>query len=171
MRIGSKFSDIDKTLLKTEILKSNKSISFVSIEKRGNRLIINTALSDKNDGVLSKNDSDIISNVKGVVESISVLRGTAIVKSGDIVNEGSLLVGAYITDKDGNTYPTYVVCRVVILEEKQKFFKSNNVDEAYIKNAIKTAEFLEDEEVVSSKGQKCDGGVMVTLKVRHVISY
>lgn len=166
----SKFSSIDFKNLEAEILKTNPLLSFVSVKKQGNRLIINSVLSDKQPSVLNENTSSLVSEHNGVIESITVLRGTALVKVGDSVSKGTELVGAYLTGKEDKLYPTYVLARITIISTEARFIPyDGEIDDNLLKSAEKVAEFESIGEVVEAKAEKCQGGIIINLKVRHTI--
>lgn len=166
----SRISNVDLKNLETEILKTNPMLSFVSVKKQGNRLVINSILSNKQPNILSENTSSLISEYNGIVESMSVLRGTALVKVGDVVEKGTELVGAYLTGKEDKTYPTYVLARITIISTESRFIPyDGEVDDAVLKSAERVAEFESVGKVISAKAEKCQGGIIINLKVRHTI--
>ncbi len=165
---GAKYSKANVDLLRLKLLSHKERLSFVSIEKRGNTVIINSMVSNTELGTLEKNVQPITCTIDGVVESAIVLSGTLLVNVGDKVKGGTVLIGAYTVGKDEVEYPTYVVGRVTVIEEKVKFFKSNKFDDDTIKNFISIAKFLQDNEVVSCTTKTDANGVYVILNVRHV---
>ncbi len=165
------FSSIDFDGLEAEILKTNPKLSFVSVKKQGNRLIVNSVLSNKNPDVLGETFGDLISGYEGVVESIKVLRGTALVSVGDLVTKDTVLVGGYLLGKDDVTYPTYVLATVTIISSESRFIKvDGEVTERLLSSAEKVAEFEADGEVISAKAEKTNGGIIINLKLRHTVS-
>ena len=167
--VYGRFSKINLSNLENEVLLSNKNLSFVSIKKQGNRLIVNSNLSSSEPIIQDKNTVGLYSNVTGVVEKINVLRGTPLVKVGDAINNGDILIGAYITDKNGEKYDTYIVGSVYVIEEKTVFIKASNVDEKALNKILKILEFNETLEVVEKSGEVVEGGVNVKMKIRHVL--
>ncbi len=164
-----RFSKVDATSLKNYLLSSNSELSFVSIEKKGNVVIINSIMQKGESEPLSKEQKDLISGVNGVVESISVLRGTSLVSVGYKVTKDTALIGAYILGRDEKIFPTYVVGRVTVLEEKVKFYKTQYIDDDTLKTVEAIARFSENDEVAFSEAVVKDGGIEVKLTVRHII--
>ncbi len=164
-----KFSKADILGLKQKLLSLNPDVSFISIEKKGNTLNINVISSSNNETVLNKNSIDLVSPVKGKIESISVLRGTALVSLGQDVLVGTPLIGAYMVGKEDKIFPTYIVGRITVLEEKVKFYKITNVEGDAIKTIEAIAKFNENDEVVSIKSNIKNDGVEIVLTIRHVI--
>lgn len=167
----TRFSDIDFDKLEAEILKTNPKLSFVAIKKQGNRLIVNSVLSDKDPDVLGENYYDLVSEYPGVVERIRVLRGTALVKAGDVIDKGTILVGAYLQGKDEKTYPTFVIATVYVISTESRFIKvDGEVTDDLLASSKKVAEFEADGEVLQAEALKTDGGIIINLKIRHTLN-
>ena len=167
----ARFNSVDFDLLESKILSSNPKLSFVSVEKQGNRLVINSVLSDKDPTVLGENSSDLISPYNGIIESLVVLRGTPLVKVGDVVSENTVIVGAYLKGKEDKTYPTYVIATATIIENKTRFIKiDGEITDSLILSAKKVAEFESDGEVIQTDAEKTLNGIIITIKIRHTIN-
>lgn len=164
---GARYKTADVYSLKLKLLSYKDRLSFATIEKRGNVVVIKTELSNTELKPLGKNVEDLTCQVDGVVESVSVLRGTALVSVGDKVLKGTPLIGAYSIGKEEKTYPTYIVGRVTVIEEKVKFFKSDKFDENTLKTFVGVAKFLETNEVITYETKTDNKGVYVILKIRH----
>lgn len=100
----TRFSSLDLRALEDQILAKSKSFSFVSCHKRGSRLIIELILSDKKDNLLTGKAEKMTAQTSGVIERIKVYRGNALVKAGDSVKKGDLLVGGYVTIKEQEVF-------------------------------------------------------------------
>ena len=166
----SLFSSVDYKALENAILVSNDSVSFVSVYKRGNFLIINAELSSSPNKPLAKYDGDLTSSVDGVVEEISVLRGTALVAVGQEVKKGDVLVGAYLTDKDGEVYESFTVARVKILETVDFEYDGTTFSDREIELCYALSSFkLNGGEVADKSHKIIDGKIVITLTVRHIL--
>ena len=117
----SRFSNIDISRLEDQILAHNPNLSFVGITKKGNVLCFDLALAENNADTLKGNVYSLKSEVSGTVEKIKVYRGTAVVKQGDYVNSGDLLVDGYMTIKD-QTVKINVIASATIIASKQFTF-------------------------------------------------
>ena len=96
----SRFSDIDLTSLSDGLLADNPRLSFVECQRSGNILVIESALSEEGGKVLSGNSERLVSDVAGTVTDIKIYRGTALVKEGDRVAAGDVLVDGTVVVKD-----------------------------------------------------------------------
>jgi sporulation protein YqfD len=117
--VYSKFSDIDLSRLEDEILANNDGLTFVSVEKKGNILSVYAILRKENVNVLKGDCARLVSTVSGVVESVKVYRGTAMVKVGDQVEKGALLVDGFVNVKEQVLTTNVIAC--VTLKTQRNF--------------------------------------------------
>ncbi len=144
----SKFSSFEIDRLEDEILSQTPNLTFVSLRKRGNTLeVYSTLKTDKIqlDALLT---DPLISKEKGVVESVKVYRGTAVVKVGDCVEVGDVLVENYVEIKERRVQ-TGALAYVTLLSEYEFNYVLNGRDSEGVALALAGEEFLE-REIVSS---------------------
>ena len=165
----SKFSKLNLKELESTILSSNSRLSFVTCKKSGNVLVIDSVLNIDEQDILQENIKDVTSTRSGIVESVEVLRGTALVEKGDTVNVGDVLIGAYMIGKNEEVYPTYVVGKVSIITQETFEYDFDSVSEELIKIAESTAKFNASGEVVSAKTEVNGNTVKVVVDVRIII--
>lgn len=148
------------------LLKSSEVFSFVSVEKRGTHVKVHLVLSPEAAGIVDTNRKELVSPVDGVVESIMVLRGTALVAAGDSVRRGDVLVGGYNEIKD-TVYETYVLGSVTLLCESEYTWLGGENDE---EKAFAFAASQAEGEIVEESIKKEPKGdrflYKVTLKYR-----
>ena len=83
-----------------EILLNNfEQMSLISVVKVGNNLIINVKEKTLNN-LINDLAGSIVANYYGQITEIEVMQGTALVKQGDIVKQGDVLVGNYYFSGD-----------------------------------------------------------------------
>ncbi|MBQ7339334.1 MAG: sporulation protein YqfD [Clostridia bacterium] len=126
----SRFSNIDVSTLADDILKDSKRFSFVTCSKQGNYLRIELILKENDTHIKDLSQKDLVCSLDGVVDKIYLYSGTALVKEGQEVKAGDLLVGGYavIKDKTVEVNPIAVVTikitkeyvYVFDIEEKEK---------------------------------------------------
>ena len=167
----SRFSKIDLPLLEDAILADNKNLSFASCKKSGNRLIIELVVADSGGQVLDGDKYQMLSTENGVVESIKVYRGTAMVKVGDTVKVGDLLVDGVATVKE-QTVKVNVLAVVSVIVEKEFTFVGDEGGQERAK--MLATERLSGEEIVDIETKTelvgNDYFYKVTVKIRRVIS-
>ncbi len=163
----SRFSSIDLSALEDDILKSNPHLSFASCVKVGNRLHIDLALSADKVGVLDSQVFALYSDVDGVVESIKIYRGTALVQVGQTVKAGDLLVDGYAIIKE-QTVKINVLATITVITEKQFEFysKEDNQEQTAL---LLAKERLGDRSIVFDKTEKfeSDGGYVYKTYIKY----
>lgn len=128
----SLFSDIDIPRLEDELLRETDAFSFISCKKNGNRLVVDATLNNQRQQIQNDNVEKIYAPFSGVVKSVIVYRGTALVSVGDRVNKGDLIVDGFMTVKE-LTSPCNVLAIITIEEEIEKvFFFDRIVDKNYV---------------------------------------
>ena len=163
----TRFSDIDLKSLGNEILADNPHLSFADCRKAGNRLEIDTALSDEPVRTLDGNVKELRTDTAGVVESIKVYRGTAAVSEGQEVNEGDLLVDGYATVKEERV-EINVIASVTLIAPFYFEYRSADPNAALIA-LMYAEEALGEKEILNSAVEKISDGGEYVFKV--VLSY
>ena len=130
VRVYTRFSDVDLKRLEDALLSSNDNLSFVSCIKKGNRLVIDSALSGKKPTRLSGKETALVSDVTGVIRSIKVYRGTAVKCVGDTVENGEIVVCGYADVKDVRVDVNVVATVTVGYSQKYEFIFSEENDGA-----------------------------------------
>ena len=127
-------------------------------------------MSKESQSALDGNVYELLSDEDGVVESVKVYRGTAVVSVGDAVKKGDLLVGGYAVIKE-QTVKVNLLATVTIIVEREFVYTSNSDGEE--ETALLFAEQQVDKEIVSGSTEKqFDGSKYVyktTLKIRRVL--
>ena len=168
----SRFSSIDLAVLEDQILSDNQNLSFVSLEKRGNVLVVNSALSNASVDKLDGKIYSLYSDVDGVIEKIKVYRGTALYKQGDLIHNGDLLVDGYMLIKE-QTIKINVIATVSIIVSEEYLY-SSDLDGQEEKAILLAQSLVYDKQIISSDITKTKEGneytYRVTTKYRQVIS-
>ncbi len=143
-----RFSNFDFEKIEDGVLADNKNLSFVSIEKHGNTLIVDSALAVDSVDRLDGNVYSLISTVNGVIEKINVYRGTALFKKGDYVKKGDLLVDGVMTVKE-QVVKINVLASLSIIAEEQ-FTHISSQDNCEEKAELLARSSLADKEIVET---------------------
>lgn len=124
--------------LKTGLLKSkvntkdiiNKirldrdDLAWIGIEINGTNALVKIVEADKKPEIIQEDDyCNIIATKPGIIVKTNAINGTALVKEGDVVKEGSLLIGGWLEGKYTGTRYVHANGEVqakVWYEEKQK---------------------------------------------------
>ncbi|MBO7149924.1 MAG: sporulation protein YqfD [Clostridia bacterium] len=166
-----RFSSFDFERIEDGVLADNSNLSFVAIEKHGNTLLVDLALATDNVDRLDGNVYSLTSAVNGTIEKINVYRGTALVKKGDYVNKGDLLVDGYMTIKE-QTVKINVLASLSIIAEEQLLYSSKKDNEQEKAELLARANFTDKEilECITIKEkQKASFIYKTMIKYRYII--
>lgn len=125
----TRFSEINLETLADGILASSPRLSFVSCTKRGNRLVVELVLSEKERGVLRGDCKELLAEEDGVVESIKVYRGTAKVKAGDSVKKGEILATGTAMVGEEETFVGLIGSATLLVEKNFTYYSENDGEE------------------------------------------
>lgn len=102
--IGKKKSSIDSKKVINSIRLKRDDISWMSLDMKGTNIIVTIVEAEKKPDIIDKNEyCNIVANEKGVITKITADTGTALVKPGDIVEKGDVLIGGYMEGKYTDT--------------------------------------------------------------------
>lgn len=129
-----RFSSFDISKVEDGILANNKNLSFVALSKQGSKLNLELVLAESRVDVLRGDVYELLSPNDAVIESIKVYRGTAVVKKGDAVKKGDLLVGGYAIIKEQTVKINLLACVTLNVSVQYEYTSNREDDEqnAYI---------------------------------------
>lgn len=143
--IGEKKSSIDVKEIINNVRLKREDISWIGIEIKGTNAIVEVVEAEEKPEVVDENDyCSIVSDKPGKILKVIANNGTAMVKPGDIVKEGSLLIAGWIEGRytgtrfvraDGkiDALVWYTETASVKLNEK-KIEKTGNTEKKYALN-------------------------------------
>ena len=143
--IGEKKSSIDVKEIINNVRLKREDISWIGIEIKGTNAIVEVVEAEEKPEVVDENDyCSIVSDKPGKILKVIANNGTAMVKPGDIVKEGSLLIAGWIEGRytgtrfvraDGkiDALVWYTETASVELNEK-KIEKTGNTEKKYALN-------------------------------------
>ena len=100
VKCGTMKYNIDKDKIKDIILDEIDTLSFVGVEVKGTRLVIEIKEQDLPPKAIDKDTPcHIIAKKKGVIVKIVAKNGKNIVKEGDVVKEGQILISGIVEDE------------------------------------------------------------------------
>lgn len=102
--IGKKKSSIDSKKVINNIRLKREDISWMAIDLKGTNVIVNLVEAEKKPDMIDKNAyCNIVADQRGMITKITADTGTALVKTGDIVEKGDILIGGYMEGKYTDT--------------------------------------------------------------------
>lgn len=98
--IGKPKKNIDTQKIINNIRLKREDIAWISIDLTGTNVIVKISESSEKPEIIDKEDyCNIVSDKEAVITKISAKTGTALVKPGDVVTKGTLLVGGWMEGK------------------------------------------------------------------------
>ena len=134
LKIGKAKSDIDTKEIINKLRLKRDDIAWVGMELKGTNMIVKLVKADAKPEIVDDAEyCNIISDKEGIITKINVQNGTANVKVGDTVKEGTILVNGWMEGK--YTGVRYVHAKAEI---EAKIWYTENITIPY--NATETIE-------------------------------
>ena len=112
IRVGKTYRKAREDVARQKLLALPR-VSFVSVQKRGLVVWVELRVSAFEQNTLK--GGDMLSAVDGTVQSLVVLRGTPLKKTGETVRAGEPIVGAFVRTDGEKTAQSVVVAKAEIL--------------------------------------------------------
>ena len=106
-------------------------VEFCTLKKTGNRLAVEIRLSPF--PTMQTDEGKMLAKHDGNVLSMTVLRGTALKKVGDVVRKGETLVEDHFTTEDGGQVRVEIIARVCIACVWEGEIEAESEEEAFAK--------------------------------------
>ena len=143
--IGENKSDIDIKEIVNNIRLARSDIAWIGIELKGTNAIVEVVEAEEKPEIIAQDEyCNIVSDKEGKIVKINANTGTAMVKPGDVVKEGTLLIGGWMEGKYTGTRfvrATGEIEAVVWYTEKEtvnfketKVEKTGNMEKKYAIN-------------------------------------
>jgi len=138
--VGAKISDIDFFELCNDYIAASEDISWISVNLRGTVASVEVREQKNITDSRDNSPSNIVAARSGQIESIGSYSGMCVVKNGDIVSEGQLLISGFDEDKNGEiklsraaghimAYTAREIKVSVPYKSEQKVYTGNTVTE------------------------------------------
>lgn len=103
---GARFSALDLSVIESQVLKKSERIAWLNINRRGNVAYVRYSAKAKTaENQTTSSYANIVADEDAMVEEITVRLGTAVVREGESVRRGDLLisgVGGGLLSADGS---------------------------------------------------------------------
>ena len=99
------FNNANCNSIERAIYEKHDNVAFVSASFKGLILYIKIVETEPIPVVIDTNVSDIVASFKGKINRLLVFQGTPLVKAGDNVEKGQVLIGGYRLKPDGTQIP------------------------------------------------------------------
>lgn len=100
LKKGARKAKIDTDKLVNEIRLKRNDISWIGIDIKGTNAIVKVVKADEKPDIIDNNDyCNIVASKSGIIDTIIAQNGTALVKPGDEVHKGDVLIAGYMEGK------------------------------------------------------------------------
>ncbi len=142
LNIGSFKNKIDTKQIISNMRLNRNDLAWIGIELKGTNAIIKVVEADKKPDIVAEDEyCNIVATKDGMIAKVNALNGTPLVKEGDIIKKGTILVGGWLEGKYTGTRYVHANGEVqakVWYEEKEKIElnqtitrKTENVETKY----------------------------------------
>ena len=160
---GVKKDEIDTDKVINELRLKRDDIAWVGIDIDGTTVKINIVKADKAPNIVNGSDyCNIVASKSGVIKKIIAQNGTAVVKEGDTVQKGDVLIAGYMEGKYTDTRYVHSMGEVYAIVSYQKSkevkFKVSDEKNYSLDEAVKVGsdEIMEEVEKSLGKEKKID---------------
>ena len=155
---------------KTELITLS-GIEYVQIQQQGS--VLHVTLFEAEESKPLEMQKALIATHSGVVERLTVLRGTPLVQVGDYVKKGQILVSGQFIDSEGQVYETTAIAKCTLLQTFQQEHIASKQSAKEESKAVAKTHFAVGGEITAKdvQVQKVKEGFRytVTLTVRQSI--
>lgn len=162
---GAVYSGQTAKQIERDVLSSLENCSFVTVEKRGNRLIIEVF--EEQSPQIPAGSKAIVAREDGVVSKIIVYRGEALFAAGDSVKSGDVLIKSV----GSGTAMGVVEIRSTFVYEYavQVFDQTSEIRAVAVARAM--CPHGADSEVDSVVTEKTGSGAVITVTLGYIVKY
>ena len=133
LTIGEFKGKIDTKKIVNEIRLNRSDLAWIGINIQGTNAIVEVVEADKKPEIIDENDyCNIVSEKEGVIVKVDAANGTSLVKPGDVVKKGTILVGGWMEGKYTGTRYVHAQAKIsakVWYTAREKVSFEETVDE------------------------------------------
>lgn len=119
LRFGTRTRSVDGDLLRNDVLSDTDKLSYLVVNVHGTHAEIQvTERSPAPDLEALSAPCDVVAEGTGIIQSLRVLQGTALVKVGDAVAAGERLVSGIVQDAQGGVTKVHALAEADILTKR-----------------------------------------------------
>ena len=101
VKIGAFYKALDTTEIKNNIICAQDNIAYLTLNIEGTNAVVTVYERTEVPEIRGKTPCDVVSDITGIVESVTVRQGEACVNRGKSIFAGDLIAKGEITGKDG----------------------------------------------------------------------
>ena len=109
LKTGMLKQKVDTKLIISNLRLERNDIAWVGIKLEGTNAVVEIVEADQKPEIIDEQDyCNLVSNKQGIITKVNAQNGTALVKEGDIVKQGTLLIGGWLEGKYTGTRYVHV---------------------------------------------------------------
>ena len=132
LKVGKLKKDIDTKDIINKLRFDREDLAWVGISIEGTNAIVKVVSADKKPEIINEEDyCNIVSDKEGMIVKVEAINGTPLVKEGDIVKKGTVLIGGYLEGQYTGTryvHSNGTITAKVWYSKKEKF-NLNQIEE------------------------------------------
>lgn len=145
LKVGRFKGKIDKNSIVNSVRLKRNDISWMGIDIKGTNAVVKIVETQEKPKIINKDEyCNIVADKEGIIEKITANNGTALVKKGDVIQSGDILIGGWMEGKftgtryvhaTGNIYARipYIAEEIVHLKQVNKEKTGKNEKKYQIK--------------------------------------
>ena len=132
LKIGALKEELDTSKIARSIRYEREDIAWVGVSFKGTNAIVELIKAEKNPEIIQENEyCSIISDKEGIITKINVQNGTAAVKVGDLIKNGTTLVNGWLQGKYTGIRYVHAMADIeakVWYSQKRRVYKTQNIE-------------------------------------------
>ncbi len=112
VEIGKSINNVDVEEIETALQKNLEEISLVSVIKKGSSVIINIKETLEEPVITEEQFVPLIAQCDCLITNMSVTQGSAVVKEGDLVRKGDILVEPHYINNEGQRIKVFPIAEI-----------------------------------------------------------
>ena len=132
LKIGALKEELDTSKIARSIRYEREDIAWVGVSFKGTNAIVELIKAEQKPEIIQENEyCSIISDKEGIITKINVQNGTAAVKVGDLIKNGTTLVNGWLQGKYTGIRYVHAIADIeakVWYSQKRRVYKTQNIE-------------------------------------------
>ena len=132
LKIGALKEELDTSKIARSIRYEREDIAWVGVSFKGTNAIVELIKAEQKPEIIQENEyCSIISDKEGIITKINVQNGTAAVKVGDLIKNGTTLVNGWLQGKYTGIRYVHAMADIeakVWYSQKRRVYKTQNIE-------------------------------------------
>ena len=100
LEVGTLKNKVNTKEIINKMRLDRNDLAWIGIDIRGTNAIVKVVESDKKPDIIKEDDyCNIVATKAGIIEKVNAINGTPLVKKGDVIKEGTTIIGGWLEGK------------------------------------------------------------------------